>query len=253
MARTPNRPAVGIGARIRELREKKGWKQADLAERSGLSPSIISQIESGERPNPLLSTLQDLERAFGEKLAPDIIKKGADVGDWDIDQSLDRFMRSSLGRQLAPEFPELQMLRSAVDGVLFEGRFHPIFWGALLESMRKRGDVDEAAVGLGCVVDAAQIVAWAEHEVADANATAVECMMLLRSADSYETTEAKVEQWRTVEQAAREQGRRIDGFLRFLERNVRQSDHRDQAIEKLRKISTLINDMSTATSGVKFT
>lgn len=36
-----------IGNRIREIRKKKNWTQAKLAEKSGVEPSYISHIERG--------------------------------------------------------------------------------------------------------------------------------------------------------------------------------------------------------------
>ncbi|MBR2151706.1 MAG: helix-turn-helix transcriptional regulator [Clostridia bacterium] len=38
---------VSIGQRIRELRKKKNWTQAKLAEKSNVEPSNISHIERG--------------------------------------------------------------------------------------------------------------------------------------------------------------------------------------------------------------
>jgi UDP-N-acetylglucosamine 1-carboxyvinyltransferase len=38
-----------FGALARAAREAKGWSQADLASRVGLSPVQISRIESGKR------------------------------------------------------------------------------------------------------------------------------------------------------------------------------------------------------------
>jgi len=39
----------GVGARIQRLREGKGWKQSDLAKRTGFDQSFISHVESGKR------------------------------------------------------------------------------------------------------------------------------------------------------------------------------------------------------------
>jgi transcriptional regulator with XRE-family HTH domain len=42
-----------LGARVRELRKKLRWTQADLAERVSLSVNMIGYIERGERfPSP---------------------------------------------------------------------------------------------------------------------------------------------------------------------------------------------------------
>lgn len=38
------------GSRIRSLRDKRGWKQVDLAEKAKMNNSVLSRIESGKRP-----------------------------------------------------------------------------------------------------------------------------------------------------------------------------------------------------------
>src|SRR5262245_22630039 len=39
-----------VGRRLSQLREAKGFKQADLARKITWSPAVLSRIESGERP-----------------------------------------------------------------------------------------------------------------------------------------------------------------------------------------------------------
>ena len=53
-----------IGERIAELREAKLLKQSELAERAGISPSTLSQIESGRVPKPHIGTLRKIARAL---------------------------------------------------------------------------------------------------------------------------------------------------------------------------------------------
>lgn len=46
-------PRVNNGAmvlRIRQLRQEKGWSQAELGERAGLAPSYVSELERGLKP-----------------------------------------------------------------------------------------------------------------------------------------------------------------------------------------------------------
>ena len=53
-ALSPSEPEVldAIGERLREERVKAGISQRELARRLGLSPSLISQLESGQsRPS----------------------------------------------------------------------------------------------------------------------------------------------------------------------------------------------------------
>lgn len=53
-------------AEIIFLRNEKGWSQAELAKRSGLSVSAIQKIEQGIR-KPQERTLRDIKLAFKEK------------------------------------------------------------------------------------------------------------------------------------------------------------------------------------------
>ena len=39
-----------LGAKLRKLREARGWTLEACAERLGLSPSYLSQIETNQRP-----------------------------------------------------------------------------------------------------------------------------------------------------------------------------------------------------------
>jgi transcriptional regulator with XRE-family HTH domain len=54
-----------IHERIREARQQRGWTQAQLAERSGITIGYIKQLEGGHKPNPTQDTLHKLARAFG--------------------------------------------------------------------------------------------------------------------------------------------------------------------------------------------
>jgi HTH-type transcriptional regulator, competence development regulator len=54
-----------IGARIRRLREQKGWNQSELATRADIKQSILSRIEGGSRPNPTTDIVRSLARALG--------------------------------------------------------------------------------------------------------------------------------------------------------------------------------------------
>jgi transcriptional regulator with XRE-family HTH domain len=72
-----------IGDRLRDERTRQGISQRELAQRVGLSPSLISQIETG-RSKPSVSTLYSivselrisLDRLFGEG------EDHADQGGW---------------------------------------------------------------------------------------------------------------------------------------------------------------------------
>ena len=53
-----------LSIRIQELREVKGWSQAELARRSGVSQSTISRLEAGTTPSIDLNNLENLAKAL---------------------------------------------------------------------------------------------------------------------------------------------------------------------------------------------
>ncbi len=57
-----------VGERIKALRQERGLQQRQLAEKSGLTPSMVSQLESG-RLTPSLHTLGKLAGALGVPIA----------------------------------------------------------------------------------------------------------------------------------------------------------------------------------------
>lgn len=68
----------GIGDRLREERVKVGISQRELARRLGLSPSLISQLESGQS-RPSVGTLYSIVTELG--LSLDHVIRGADFPD----------------------------------------------------------------------------------------------------------------------------------------------------------------------------
>ncbi|MBN1664620.1 MAG: helix-turn-helix transcriptional regulator [Deltaproteobacteria bacterium] len=57
-----------IGARIGEMRRKKGMTQEELSGKMGIGPKYLSSIERGKE-NPTLSTLINLADSLGVDLA----------------------------------------------------------------------------------------------------------------------------------------------------------------------------------------
>jgi transcriptional regulator with XRE-family HTH domain len=55
---------TSLGARIKGLRAERGLQQRQLAEKAGMTPSMVSQIEAG-RLTPSLPTLGKLASALG--------------------------------------------------------------------------------------------------------------------------------------------------------------------------------------------
>ena len=56
---------AAIQIRIRELRELKGWSQAELARQSGVGQASVSRIEGGETSGISLGIVEKLARALG--------------------------------------------------------------------------------------------------------------------------------------------------------------------------------------------
>ena len=57
-----------LGARIRQLREKKGWSQEDFAARSGLHRTFVGNIERGLK-NTTILTLMMISKSLGITVA----------------------------------------------------------------------------------------------------------------------------------------------------------------------------------------
>lgn len=57
-----------LGQRIRQLRKEKGITQEQLAEKVGMDPRTILEVENGKRENPTLKTLSTISEALGTDL-----------------------------------------------------------------------------------------------------------------------------------------------------------------------------------------
>ena len=57
-----------LGARIRTLRQRKGWSQEEFADISGLHRTYIGAVERGEK-NLTISTLHTLAKTLGTSIA----------------------------------------------------------------------------------------------------------------------------------------------------------------------------------------
>lgn len=67
--------AWAIGQRVRAARERKDWRQEDLARESGLARANVARLETG-RVVPKLPTLERVARALGLR-ADDLLKAPA--------------------------------------------------------------------------------------------------------------------------------------------------------------------------------
>jgi transcriptional regulator with XRE-family HTH domain len=59
---------VRFGKRLKELRNKKGWTQVQMADALGIDRSYISDMENGKL-NVCLPTLEVLAQGFGISMA----------------------------------------------------------------------------------------------------------------------------------------------------------------------------------------
>lgn len=64
---------------LRELREKKKLSQAEVAERSGVEQTTVSQLELGKVRDPRISTLEKLATVYDVKLQIVVDAFGASV------------------------------------------------------------------------------------------------------------------------------------------------------------------------------
>ena len=60
-----NAPVTPLALRLRPYRERKGWSQAELGRRSGVSQATISRIEAGNTNRVDLATVDRLAKALG--------------------------------------------------------------------------------------------------------------------------------------------------------------------------------------------
>ena len=65
-----------VKLRLEELRNVKGWSQAELARRSGVPQPTISRLESGETQSINFPNLEKLASALGCDPGYLIVKKG---------------------------------------------------------------------------------------------------------------------------------------------------------------------------------
>jgi len=57
-----------IGEKIKQLRERKGWRQEDLAKESGVLFTTVSKIEGGFIKNPRMEKVAKIAKALGVSL-----------------------------------------------------------------------------------------------------------------------------------------------------------------------------------------
>jgi transcriptional regulator with XRE-family HTH domain len=65
-----------FGRAVRALRQRRGWRQVDLATRSGLSQSVVSRIELGQVGPSSFDDLSAIAAALDGQLALDFRWRG---------------------------------------------------------------------------------------------------------------------------------------------------------------------------------
>ena len=60
---------------VREIREKLGWTQTELAKRSGVRQGVLSDIENGVTKDPRIGTMAALASAMNVPIEA-LLKKG---------------------------------------------------------------------------------------------------------------------------------------------------------------------------------
>ena len=68
-----------VGLIVRMLRRRRGWRQRDLAARSGLSQSFVSQLERGHVDRVSVGTLRQVLGALDARAALEVRWRGGDV------------------------------------------------------------------------------------------------------------------------------------------------------------------------------
>jgi ribosome-binding protein aMBF1 (putative translation factor) len=71
-----SRLAFELGRAVRELRERRGWSQAELAEAASMTQSAVARFEAGGTV-PTLPVLERLARALDVRLAVGFTSKTA--------------------------------------------------------------------------------------------------------------------------------------------------------------------------------
>lgn len=92
LAPSATQSTAGLGQRVRDIRKARGWKLADLAQRTGLAISTISKMERGE-----ISLTYDRFMALAQGL-------GLDVGEL-FDADAEGFQRGAVSITRAGQAP----------------------------------------------------------------------------------------------------------------------------------------------------
>jgi len=82
-----------FGARIKSLRESKGWTQEYLAEKMNISPNYLSSIERGKE-NPTFDMLMKLSDSLEVEMW-ELFEFGHEVSRKELKEMLNRFVKET--------------------------------------------------------------------------------------------------------------------------------------------------------------
>ena len=91
---------ASIGKNIRKVREQKGWRQEDFAEKIGLSVTYTGMIERGEKV-PKLETFITIANVLGvsaDQLLFDVLDTGYTVKSSSITESIEQLPKTERER-----------------------------------------------------------------------------------------------------------------------------------------------------------
>jgi transcriptional regulator with XRE-family HTH domain len=95
-----NRPSSGVGTRLKQLRQQRGWSMVQLARDVGVTTGMISQIENN-LADPSLTTLRKLAQVLGVPVFYFFISHENDP---EVRSSGNRYLLNSQGNAVRYEF-----------------------------------------------------------------------------------------------------------------------------------------------------
>lgn len=78
-----------LGTMIKQLRERKGLTQDEVAQRAKVTKPYLSMLESGERTKPSLSVLKRIARVLGAPVTDLMLPTGDHEEFWQAEADLD--------------------------------------------------------------------------------------------------------------------------------------------------------------------
>ncbi|MFI2300198.1 helix-turn-helix domain-containing protein [Actinacidiphila glaucinigra] len=116
----PEETHPDIGARIKEVRKRRGFTQRELAEASGVSLSLIRKLEQGEKTDTRMETARRLAVALHVPTTALLVHHGEDAADAATLDHWDGVRRALLAPTLTgpDEPPTLRGMREAIEAAV---------------------------------------------------------------------------------------------------------------------------------------